>query len=584
MSDNNIITDRSSRRKWYPLLSIAVWMWLLLAFSTTLATGYSLWFKRDLQLYGGKAPREKWQQVVARAGLSSEILDHVEQIAAETPLDRENTAEFTANDESVMKYLLAPNCQYVEGVLSKTPGSGMSINWGDAPRPFLGFVLSVLLVSGCALLFQRLCSKSFAVSFPEGVALATLELCVLTLLSGWASGHARWGFVVFALEGLVGWVVAALAVRKRRSTPPRWKKFSGFEIATVAYVVTSVAVAWLMATVTVPDDWDAWATWGAKAKVLALGHGSIEMVTHYGLPDYPLLWPSLWAFTGWCAGGWEDQVAKGWGAIFMFLVSLQVFLIVLRRTQWRTGACIAAVLVLSAPKALVVGSWGYAEPAIWLFTACMAGKLMWARSNRTDALLIGLFAAGALMTKNDGAMVVASLVCGSIAAARLWRHPVAFLMPLMAVYLPWAIWTRWMMGLSSHATEGLTLSTERLIYAFGRLPEAAGHIMRLWSDYRQWGGLLILLGFGLLVSLVMQRKSLARGWISVPLYFSGMLAVTACHNSQLGWLIGASWDRFTLQAIPLAVIVIFSLEPRAVMHLRANEDSDSDCVTDCATD
>lgn len=52
-----------------------------------------------------------------------------------------------------------------------------------------------------------------------------------------------------------------------------------------------------------------------------------------------------------------------------------------------------------------------------------------------------------------------------------------------------------------------------------------------------------------------------------------MLAITLFHNSELGWLIGASWDRFTLQLIPPALIVLFSMWPKgAYKHLRVCAD------------
>ena len=58
-----------------------------------------------------------------------------------------------------------------------------------------------------------------------------------------------------------------------------------------------------MSVVVVPDDWDAWAIWGSKARVLAQGTGPLYDVTRFGHPDYPLLWPTIWAFSGWLTGG-----------------------------------------------------------------------------------------------------------------------------------------------------------------------------------------------------------------------------------------------------------------------------------------
>jgi len=84
---------------------------------------------------------------------------------------------------------------------------------------------------------------------------------------------------------------------------------------TLLYLIGLLIFVWslLMAVIVVPDDWDAWAIWGAKAKVLALAQGPLENVIYFGHQDYPLLWPAVWAFSGWCSGGWEEHWSRGWG-------------------------------------------------------------------------------------------------------------------------------------------------------------------------------------------------------------------------------------------------------------------------------
>ena len=100
-----------------------------------------------------------------------------------------------------------------------------------------------------------------------------------------------------------------------------------------------------MSVVVVPDDWDAWAIWGSKARVLAQGTGPLYDVTRFGHPDYPLLWPTIWAFSGWLTGGWKECWSKGWGAVFLLFSVWEMIHIV--REQ---GRSLTIGLLAGAPK------------------------------------------------------------------------------------------------------------------------------------------------------------------------------------------------------------------------------------------
>ena len=160
----------------------------------------------------------------------------------------------------------------------------------------------------------------------------------------------------------------------------------------------------LMSVVVVPDDWDAWAIWGAKAKVLALGRGPLTDVIYFPMPDYPLLWPAVWAFSGWCAGGWEEHWSRAWGPIFMALCAWEMGLILSRLTGRRSFGLLIGVSFLSIPMVPLLSSWSYAEAPLWLMISCCFGRLLlWKREMWDRHLMIAaLFAAGAAYTKNEG--------------------------------------------------------------------------------------------------------------------------------------------------------------------------------------
>ena len=77
-------------------------------------------------------------------------------------------------------------------------------------------------------------------------------------------------------------------------------------------------------------------------------------------------------------------------------------------------------------------------------------------------------------------------------------------------------------------------------------------------DWRQWGVVLIPI-----VSLT--GYYLFRGpWeirmlVAFPLLLLGVLfAIEILHPANISWQVGTSWDRLTLQVLPLAILSVFT--------------------------
>ncbi len=138
-----------------------------------------------------------------------------------------------------------------------------------------------------------------------------------------------------------------------------------------------------MAVIVTPDDWDAWAIWGVKAKILLLGDGPVSDVTHVGHADYPLLWPLLWAFSSWFTAGWEDAWSRGWGTVLYVFVLWELAIIIYRETGRRELGLFAAALFATIPSVPLIVSWSYAETPLWLFTICCTGVLFLWRKKGT---------------------------------------------------------------------------------------------------------------------------------------------------------------------------------------------------------
>ena len=175
-------------------------------------------------------------------------------------------------------------------------------------------------------------------------------------------------------------------------------------------------------------------------------------------------------------------------------------------------------------------------------------------------MLAGLFAAGAAHTKNEGVAFAALALVWLILNRKqaCLKETCAFLAPILLLYLPWIAWVKLSLGLGSHATAGLKLDAVHLRHAASRLPEALRLAATIWSDVRQWNIVLVpllLAGAGMAVRV----SRAARLDIALPL---GLLLVyfliTVFHYADLGWQMGTSWNRLTVQAIPLLFMAVLS--------------------------
>jgi hypothetical protein len=310
--------------------------------------------------------------------------------------------------------------------------------------------------------------------------------------------------------------------------------------------------------IAVPDDWDAWAIWGAKAKVLALGSGPLSDVTWFGHADYPLLWPCVWAFSALCSGGWEEQLCRGWGAVFLLLAVWQIGVVTARRSGSRGAGVFAAALFVSIPKVVVVSTWSYAEGPLWLLTACCLGRTLECAETEgwENPLLAGLFAAASAYAKNDGLLLAALGLCWLVIfrlRGRGVRPALIYAMVFAAWYGPWFVWTRLDLRLASHATASLSLSVALVSHAWGRLPDAAAAVGRMWADVRQWSIVpLIVIAGG--VAALWEGEWRSRAVALLPLAaLLTFFSILVLHAAEVTWQVSTSWDRLTIQVLALAI-------------------------------
>ena len=567
-------------------------IWILVSFAALVGM-YQLWWQRERVLYGDKDVIEQRAAVFERAGLPAGILKTIGTIDKSWPLDIHYQVSGKPEILSYVTYLLIPRIPSGKGPLKLVAqdqvlqfdgekNTAFSIRYFNENPTFRGLLFSFLLAIGVAA-FLRKCFQPGVMGWVELFSLAMLLLMIFTVLSKVLFGTVNIGFWSYSAIGLFGWIFISFRfipflfdacpatfqpqsfIRLAKETLSASRKLfqeDQFKAAFLGLLVLIIILnfTWglLMSVVVVPDDWDAWAIWGAKAKVLALDQGPLQNVTYFDHPDYPLLWPSVWAFSGWCAGGWEEQWSRGWGPIFMLLCAWEIFVILRRSTSRIDLGLLGAALFVSVPAIPLISSWSYAEAPLWLMMTCSFGCLLkWRATGEWQNVLFGgIFATAAAYTKNEGILFALSGLLWLLVVAKNRRliTVLIYCLSLTVLYLPWVLWVKGVLDLGSHATAGLNFDLVSLQRALSRMPLALDLFLRVWSDIRQWNVVLWGIGFISIYLLLRGDKSIRTNFIFPVLMLFGFVVIIVFHNEEIAWQIGTSWNRLTAQTIPLFLI------------------------------
>lgn len=556
------------------LLRLSVGVWLVVSLASLVAM-YQLWWSRERVLYWGKSAEGQRVAVVERAGIPAQTLDMAKQADAVWPLDAVYDADGSEVSLSYFKYLVLPRIpsDSEDYRIEEKDASYILVSAGGAesvvaaPQRFQtvdstprGLILSALVLFAIAAGLFR-----FGICIPEGMVWASLLLCATSVwLKPMFHSFAPIGVVMCALG-----VVGAGTIWKRKS---EWMKFPVevveakekwgrvFQILTMAVLGGAVLWGLIMAVVVVPDDWDAWAQWGPKAKILAVSSGPLGDVKFFvpGSGDYPLLWPSVWAFSGWCAGGWEEQWSKGWGVLFLALTVWQIKIFVDRVSGRRGRGWRFAALFVSMPVVPLIASWGYAEAPFWLMLVCAMSRLLqWRDSGlRKDLWLAGVCIAGAACTKNEGILFAVLSLAWVALCGRKLRDMVAVVLPVVLVAGAWKAYCVLGMDASNHAIASLSSPQPGLSQWIGRLAEAGQYVWRQWTDVKQWN--LVLPG-SLLATVWLALRGRGRDRMNLLLPLGMLVAlfmVVLMYGDNWRWQLGVAWNRLTLQFYVLLLPVL----------------------------
>ena len=272
-------------------------------------------------------------------------------------------------------------------------------------------------------------------------------------LFGYAVG---WGTLLVATAvALVAGSVRLLRGRAPTAWPPRRRLTAGEAWAAVtllAIVAVVVGFSARLQAVRPLVEWDGWAMWTLKARVLYELPDTAAAVLRdpdYGHPTYPLVLPSLEAI-GFRATGTFDPALVG--VQFAFLLAGLVGLVWTFCRDHCSPAVVALVLVVlvGAPQLHYQLATKFADVPLALFVgAGLVALARWLMGEASEPWALGcgvvlLGAAG--LVKNEGLLfVMAAAGAVILAAVTLGRRPVvqaaAAGAALAAIVLPWRVYT-----------------------------------------------------------------------------------------------------------------------------------------------
>jgi hypothetical protein len=361
--------------------------------------------------------------------------------------------------------------------------------------------------------------------------------------------HERWG----------GW--------SWTRTPPEAGRWRLLESALLVLIVAQLLATTATALLEPIAEWDVLAIWALKAKaVLAMPlrdspyfHDVRKAYSHL---DYPLLWPFAIAWV-WAGTGQTDVVTPKLLGPALLAATAATFYGLSRFHAARRQALLFTAALLAVPMVASQASRLMADAPFALFVLTAAGAVhVSLRDRDAGALRIaGLFAAGLLLTKNEGmaalpAIVLATAVGTARSDERRWR-PAAICLVLLPLLLagPWLLFRAGIPKL--HEDYGTRVAPASVLEAVPRLPSvltAVGPHLVAGAD---WAWLWPLVALTLLAT--------ARTWwrgpaVVLPMAIALLLGAYVCVFLVSPWSPGelaeASAGRLLLHVAPLALLAV----------------------------
>ncbi|MFL5963615.1 MAG: hypothetical protein ACJ757_12065 [Gaiellaceae bacterium] len=355
------------------------------------------------------------------------------------------------------------------------------------------------------------------VAFPLGLVIVIVPASYLALVRvpvSWTASLVGLLVIAAAVVGVSrrGWSFSLPARVRARPT-------TGTAAAAGVALILAVLLAYSARTFAIRPlvEWDAWAVWTAKARLLYVEPSLAPQALrsgNYGQTPYPLGLPTLEAL-GFSAMGRYDPTLIGVQFILL-AISFPIALWALLRNRARSWIiALAALVVVGAPQVLYQLLTHYADVPLGLFVGLgLAAGAAWLVSERPEGWMLACFAAFlgmAGLTKSEGLLfslagAAALGVATVLTRERARRLPAAAAIgAMLAVVLPWRLYCA-VYGLSTPDYDLAHIGDYAYLRAHtDRVGPVVHELLRQLAATDKWGLLALVIPLMLIAGLAGAR-------------------------------------------------------------------------------
>jgi hypothetical protein len=319
---------------------------------------------------------------------------------------------------------------------------------------------------------------------------------------------ARFAFLYLLGLGVNGAVLyVAIPLVSLAIVAFRWRSFEMMQdeprernvLATIVFALPLVVLLF-SASILPTRDYDGRVTWLPKARAIALEHSVTGPFFHgeRGLNlhnRYPLLLPLDVATVMRLSGDTRNEAAR-WLYVLIPIGALLVMRAMLR-APW-TAAAIAWLPVLTSIEGGALAA--YSDFALGAFVGVAVLYLIESIDDARAWRVAGVFAAFAVLTKNEGAALAIAIVVAALLVRRSWLQ---LLLPIVAAE---AILTWWRRLVPAAYDEQYEVLIRTLPHNIGRAPAALLAIVRHATDFSEWGLFWMLVAVAIAICAVRDRS------------------------------------------------------------------------------
>ena len=452
----------------------------------------------------------------------------------------------------------------------------------------------------CAIYLCLLVVSGYAMAAGLARGASRLEVAALTL----CTGPAVMGFCLILLSMLgfrpsmpeilamaAVFAAAGFAVRRFCRTAPAPKFVNSPTPPWLWIIFCSIGIAYGLMAVLKDAlfyrviEWDAFAIWQLKAKVLAIYplHPRPPYFTDLSLSyshlRYPLLVPMISAGMHAMTGRLDD-LGKTVSLLFYPGMGLAVFAVV-RRINGATAALTAAALLACLEPFCRYGGSGTAEMALTAFYACSLLCILRWRESRSAGFLVlaAIFSAWMAWTKNEGLALAAvnAIVVAASGPREKRRQSLAAGITLAAIvafiYLPWIVYT-WGIPRTDEDYAGRFASLQ-IFSNIGRIGSILVGFGKELIDWEDWGLFwIIVAGLSLAERRRFRNSQVAAIGILLALHVAAYVPAFLVTNWKLEELLSVTLDRLLMHAAPAGAILIGVLWPRWAGGMPTSQDAE----------